>query len=158
MNFLSEERSFKANMGTISFADVLERLERENFYEEGYFELEEKINKDWILFSAPGDRVTSSQVYEFKYDRDRKEIVIKGRYKSIFFPALLSLYALPIIFFLLDRDLSKLKTIMPVVVLFSIFILIAGYFRLRTNSKAIERDVVIRINAILKERGMTNSI
>lgn len=157
MKFLSEKRVSKINLGSISFEDVLEHLENEKYYDEGLFSLDRKIDKDWIVLRVERDKITPSQTYEFRYNRTEKILTINGKYNNVFFPGLLmNILPLSILFFGQNVSNGNQKKIILMMLFITMLVLIVGYFGLRMTSKEIQRDLNIRINYLMRKKGMTN--
>lgn len=156
MRFFSQEREFGVDLKTLSLNDLLDKMKEENYFNsEKEFYFIELLGENEILFGVPRDRANPKQIHRFKYLKDKKKIQIKSKYKHYFFPSFL-LYAMPILLTALEWNELRTEVLNTIAFMFvgmTLFILISAFLSLKESSKHIERELMIRVNYLLRKQG-----
>jgi positive regulator of sigma E activity len=156
MPTLSKNRTTPIDLKIFSLLDILNQLKAENFFAaEQAFYLNKVVDENHLIFSVPRNKMTTRQIHEVKYEEKEKRILINSQYESIFFPSLL-IYAMPLFPMIVGwNNLSqkKLIALALMIVATTLFISIFAYVSLIEDSKKIERELVIRLNYLLRQKG-----
>jgi hypothetical protein len=156
MNLLSKNRMVKADLKTFSLVDILNKLKKENFFtEEQPFYLIKIVNENHIIFGVPRNKVTPRQIHEFQYLEKENSISINSKYKNMFFPSFL-IYGMPLIPMILGRNEMKsedLKVFSFMLIGITLFISLFAFTSLNEDSKNIEREITLRLNYLLRQKG-----
>lgn len=156
MQFFSQERAFEVDLKTLSLNDLLDKMKEESYFNsEKEFYFIELLDENEILFGVPRDRANPKQIHSFKYLKDKKKIQIKSKYKHYFFPSFL-LYAMPILLTALEWNELRTEVLNTIALMFvgiTLFILISAFLSLKESSKHIERELMIRVNYLLRKQG-----
>jgi len=96
MGLLSKHRKIPADFREITLLDILNKLEKEHFFNpEQSIQLVKKVDANHLIFSVAQTKVTPAQLHEFKYLEKEKVMSIKSTYQNYFFPSIL-MYMLPL--------------------------------------------------------------
>jgi len=156
MGLLSKHRTIPADFRGVTLVDVLNRLKAENYFgEDESFHLVEVVNKNHIVFGVPPYKLSPRELHEIEYLENEKRLSIKSRYTAYFFSTLF-IYALPLVILIFGgtKTLTELLKILGIIYLcISIFIVVIGSTSLSQSAKGIERELTIRLNYLLREKG-----
>jgi len=161
MKFLTKYRSVKIDLLGVTLNDILKKSE--DIYqpkEKRDDQLVRVVNENHLIFFVPRDRITPKGVHEFEYFEEKKEILIKSKYKSIFFPGFLY-YLIPIssMYFVgTELILQEWKTFFLLILGITIFILFAAITGLISDSKGFERNILIVFKHILRQKGINTKL
>ena len=158
MSLLSINRIIEADLKVVSLLDVLNKMKSENFFaREQSFYLDKLVNENHFIFYVPRDKVSPKQIHELKYLDKEKHISIKSEYKyqGILFSIFL-INGMPLGLIILSwNDLTKELFMVYglMIIICTLFILIASFLSLKDGSKNIEREIIIRLNYLLRQKG-----
>lgn len=162
MQIFKLTREIDADLKELSLSDILNRLESENFFSNSpAFCFLEKIDKNHLVFYTPRNKAVPREIYNFKYFPEKRKIIINGKYENFIFPCLIT-YLFPI-FGLYAYLMSENQTTEQLIGLFWIFIGVSIYcgviiFTGLNGSHHIEREISIRVNYLLREKGYRTGI
>lgn len=153
---LSKNRTIPIDLKVFSLLDILNQLKEENFFSaEQAFYLNKVVDKNHLIFSVPRNKVTTAQIHEVKYEEKEKRILIKSQYENILFPSLL-IYAMPLFPMIVGWNNLSQRDFMFLAIMiigFTFFLSIFAYASLIEDSKKIERELVIRLKYLLRQKG-----
>ena len=157
MSFFSKNRIIETDLKGMTLRDIFIRLNEEKFFKNQYsFFLIEEVDENHLIFGVPRNKITSEQIHEIKYSENNKRISIRSKYKNWFFPGFL-MYGLPILALLLDwknLTLENLAVFILIILGITFFISIIAFPSLVEDSKNIERELAIRANYLLRQKGL----
>lgn len=156
MGLLSQCRNVSIDFKGITLLDVLDKLKQENFFNsEQSIQLIEVLDDNHLVFGMPSNKITSAQRHELKYLEDCRELIIESKYKNYLFPGLL-LNLLPLTSVILGgRQLIREEWKEIGLIFLGITIVITFFAKayLINSTKNIEREIKIRSNHLLSEKG-----
>lgn len=157
MNFFSENKVINVDFNQFSLNDIVQILEQEDYFTtDSDFFILEKIDNNHFIFGIDGNKVMPRTKHEFRYYKADKRLEIRGTYDGLYFPYFV-FFIIPIGVLYLNREnqtpeLSTflLKTTFFISVL-NVFIIFTG---IRGRGEVIERSLFIRLNAMLRQKGI----
>jgi len=154
MKLFLKNKTLDADLGKFTLATALEQLEQEHFFKDNYdYFLEEKVNENHLKFGVYRDKLTASQTHEFEYDKEKKVIQISSYYSHWLFPGLL-IYGmlLPLTFGSLEGLKEEWRTFSVLAILIAVINFSAIFLSLRERAKEIERDLILRLNYLNRQK------
>jgi hypothetical protein len=151
MRLFTRQATISVDLGDLSLEQIMNFPEEDRAGSEEFF-INEVYKENHLQMRVKKSRVYTSGVHDFEYDPNKKEIWIFSRYnKSAFLVyGFLTLVLIP---FIMGEDISEMnwKWLGLMVFLFAgiSLLLIVG---IKTESKEIERELIIRINSFRRNR------
>ena len=158
MNLLSINRIIDADLKVVSLLDVLNKMKSENFFDrDKSFYLDKLLDENYFVFEVPREKIFPRQIHELKYlDKEKHILITSGyKYQSMLFSFFLA-NGMPLGMIVLtwnDLTIEKLTFFGLMIIGCTLFLLIGSFLSLREDSKNIEREIIIRLNYLLRQKG-----
>ncbi|MEO1626245.1 MAG: hypothetical protein AAFV25_13905 [Bacteroidota bacterium] len=157
MGLFSKDKDIPVDFRIFTLADIVQMLEDERFFErDPPFYVLEKMSDNQVIFETPATKLTPKQRHTVEYISQQKVLKLSGRYKHLFFPSYV-IYLLPLMT-VYGADWEDLQTKWPLVLFaFAIptfLILFGGYTGVRSDVSLMERELILRLNVLLRKKGL----
>ena len=163
MEFFTYHKEVDFDLNEFRLDDALKKLKRERFFDHNsYFYLVRQETPDHLVFSIRHWKTLRRLIYEFRYLRQERKWEVKGRYKNIAREFLIFLF-LPVVLFLLgfygsEPVLGSWSFLILTGLGVTILNLILMPIVIRTHAEAIERELIIRLKQLLRQKGINGEI
>ncbi len=148
MEIFKRTKNIDTNLGNLTIKEIMDFPEKGNAGLEEFY-LNKVFNPNHIQIGVVQSRVYTSGIHDFEYDTKTREIKIFSRFKKSAFRIYASLI-MPLIPMIITKEVTmELVGITIAVFVFSSLILILG---IKSESKEIEREMVLRINYIRRNK------
>lgn len=142
MKIFKRTKNIDINLDNLTMKDIMNFPEKRNAGSEEFY-VNKIFNPNHIQIGVVQSRVYSSGIHDFEYDAKKKRIKIFSRFRNSAF-LIYGYLIMPLLLIILGRKISwELIGITVGMFIFLSLILIIG---IKSESKEIEREMVLRIN------------
>ncbi len=155
MKILTDQRNLAIDLKGITLEEVLKKMADAKVFRPINGQSPELVSKNHFIFTLPRNRITSAEIHEFRYLEADKKIHIKSKYASLYFPGFLY-YLLPIFIMCFagtEAVFSEWKMYASMLIGITLFIALCVIGNLQSSSKHIQREMMVVINYLLREKG-----
>ena len=153
------ERNIAVDFLGITLEDLVTFLKNENFFRKSFwyengqgFYVEKLVNANEVVFQVRRNRLFGKQVQTFNYSPSEKRLTIKSKYKLFpgFYILLIGMLSMSLQLYVDYANWIKIS----ITALLMIFLgIIFGRLNLQFDAKAIERELMIRLKHLLRQKG-----
>lgn len=150
MKIFQRIKKINANLGELTMQEIMNFQEKKNVGLEGYY-LKEIFNPNHIQIGVVQGRVYTSGIHDFEYDKSTQTIEIFSRFKNSAF-LLYGYLIMPLIPLILNKNGEGLLELIGFTIALFIFLTSILVFGIKSESKDIEREMIIRINYLRRNK------
>lgn len=145
----------KIDLKEVSLQQIYNQLESEHFFtSDSKLFLQKSYATNSFTIGIRRNKMVAAQWHEVNQTKAKGELIIKSRYKNWFFPGY-AMAGLPALILLLDWSESESSILVIFILMILGTILLTLFFAwadLREQAKAIERELIIRYNFLLRKK------
>ncbi len=146
------ERNIDVDFLDVTLEDLAIYLKNEGFYKFSDFYLSDILGENEVVFHVRQNKLFGKQVQTFNYSPSEKRLTIKSKYKLFpgFYILLIGMLSMSLQLYVDYANWIKIS----ITALLMIFLgIIFGRLNLQFDAKAIERELMIRLKHLLRQKG-----
>lgn len=158
MEIFHRTNTIDADLGKLSLVELM-NLPKKNRFDLGGAYLNETLHPNHVQIAVIQDRSYTSGIHDFEYIVERRQIRLYSRYKKSAFLlyAYLAMPLLPIFLININNDVETITKLLIISVVTFIFLSLLLIVGIKSESKEMERKLLIRLN-LLNQKGKKNII
>ena len=150
MQIFERKKSIDINLGKFTMEEIMNFPNNKNVGSEEFY-LKEIFNSNHIQIGVTQVKAYTSGIHDFEYDTQTKQIKIFSRFRNSAF--LVYLYSiLPLMPLIFGKNSGNILPLIGMTVACFIFFTLLLVFGIRSESNEIEREMVIRINYLSRNK------
>ena len=150
MQIFERKKSIDINLGKLTMEEIMNFLGEKNAGSEEFY-LKEVFNSNHVQIGVAQNKTYSSGIHDFEYDTQAEQIKIFSRFRNSAF--LVYLYSiLPLTPLIFGENSGNVLPLIGMTVACFIFLTLLLVFGIRSESNEVEREMVIRINYLNRNK------
>lgn len=148
MEIFKRTKNIDTNLGSLTIKEIMNFPEKKNAGSEEFY-INKIFNPNHIQIGVVQSRVYTSGIHDFEYDMKTKKIKIFSRFRKSAFRIYASLI-LPMIPMIINKEVTL--ELVGIIIAFFVFSTLMLVMVIKSESKEIEREMVIRINYLRRNK------
>jgi len=150
MEIFKRTKNIDINLGNLTIREIMNFPKKDDAGLEEFY-INEVFNSNHVQIGVVQGRVYTSGIHDFEYDSKTNKIKIFSRFRNSAF-LIYGYLIMPLIPLILNKNQDGTMELIIIIISFFIFFSLILIMGIKSESKEIEREMVIRLNYLRRNK------